>query len=64
MDKFVYLFNEAHGLPKDLLGGKGFGLVKMSSIGLSVPPGFIITTQACKNYYLYGNILYLIKYLL
>lgn len=55
MDKFVYLFNEAHGLPKDLLGGKGFGLVKMSSIGLSVPPGFIITTQACKNYYLYGE---------
>jgi len=55
MNKFVYLFSEAPDLSKELLGGKGYGLVKMSSIGLPVPPGFVITTDACKNYYLYGK---------
>lgn len=54
MSKFVYLFSEAQNLSKDLLGGKGFGLVQMSSMGLSVPPGFIVTTDACKEYYLHG----------
>ncbi len=54
MSKFVYLFSEAQNLSKDLLGGKGFGLVQMSSMGLNVPPGFIVTTNACKEYYLHG----------
>ena len=55
MNKFVYLFSEASNLSKDLLGGKGYGLSKMVSLGLPVPPGFVITTDACKNYYLYGK---------
>lgn len=55
MSKYVYLFSEASDLSKELLGGKGYGLVKMSSIGLPVPPGFVITTEACKNYYLRGK---------
>lgn len=47
----VKLFEEANGLDKFQLGGKGFGLVEMSMIGLPVPPGIIITTDACKYYY-------------
>ncbi len=47
----VMLFEEAVGNDKFLLGGKGFGLVEMTSIGLPVPPGFVITTEACKEYY-------------
>jgi pyruvate, orthophosphate dikinase len=48
---YVKLFEEATGLDKFVLGGKGYGLVEMSSIGLPVPPGMIITTEACKRYY-------------
>ncbi len=51
----VKLFEEANGLDKFQLGGKGYGLVEMSSIGLPVPPGLIITTQACKDYYSNGR---------
>jgi pyruvate, orthophosphate dikinase len=47
----VNLFDEAVGLDRFQLGGKGYGLVEMSSIGLPVPPGLIITTEACKKYY-------------
>jgi pyruvate,orthophosphate dikinase len=47
----VMLFEEAAGNDKFLLGGKGFGLVEMTSIGLPVPPGFIVTTEVCKEYY-------------
>ena len=52
---FVMLFEEAVGKDKFLLGGKGYGLVEMTSIGLPVPPGFIITTDACKEYYAKGG---------
>ena len=51
MNCLVYSFSEALGLSKDLLGGKGFGLVQMQNMGLPVPPGFIITTEACREYY-------------
>ncbi|HZY46311.1 MAG TPA: pyruvate, phosphate dikinase, partial [Candidatus Bathyarchaeia archaeon] len=51
----VKLFDEAIGMDKFQLGGKGYGLVEMSSIGLPIPPGIIITTQACKNYYSNGR---------
>ncbi len=49
--KFVYLFEEADGSNKKLFGGKGAGLAEMTRIGLPVPPGFIITTEACMQYY-------------
>jgi pyruvate,orthophosphate dikinase len=45
------LFREALGGDKFLLGGKGYGLVEMTSLGLPVPPGFVITTEVCKQYY-------------
>ena len=45
------------GLSKDVLGGKGFGLVQMQNMGLPVPPGFIITTEACREYYKNGKII-------
>ncbi|MCC3356812.1 pyruvate, phosphate dikinase [Bacillus sp. REN16] len=51
MDKFVYLFNEGNGGMRDLLGGKGANLAEMTNIGLPVPYGFTITTQACDAYY-------------
>jgi len=47
------LFKEARGGDKFLLGGKGYGLVEMTSLGLPVPPGFVVTTEVCKQYY--GN---------
>lgn len=49
--KFVYLFQEGRADMKDLLGGKGANLAEMTNIGLPVPPGVIITTEACKEYY-------------
>lgn len=49
--KFVYLFEEAEGGNKRLFGGKGAGLAEMTQMGLPVPPGFIITTEACVQYY-------------
>jgi pyruvate, orthophosphate dikinase len=55
MDKFVYLFDEGHGGMKDLLGGKGANLAEMTNIGLPVPFGFTITTQACNTYYESGK---------
>ena len=49
--KYVYLFEEADGTNKKLFGGKGAGLAEMTLMGLPVPPGFIITTEACLKYY-------------
>ena len=49
--KFVYLFEEADGANKKLLGGKGAGLAEMTHMGLPVPPGFVVTTEACLHYY-------------
>lgn len=49
-DKKVYAFEEGNGSMKNLLGGKGAGLAEMTKIGLPVPPGFIITTEVCKEY--------------
>ncbi|MCR5113246.1 MAG: pyruvate, phosphate dikinase [Acholeplasmatales bacterium] len=51
MKKYVYLFTEAKGLGKELLGGKGAGLAEMASIGILIPQGFTITTEACVKYY-------------
>jgi pyruvate, orthophosphate dikinase len=49
--KWVYLFEEGRGDSKELLGGKGAGLSEMTRAGLPVPPGFIVTTEACNAFY-------------
>jgi pyruvate,orthophosphate dikinase len=54
--KFVYRFSEGTKEMKDLLGGKGSGLAEMSNLGLPVPPGFTITTEACRAYMDAGEI--------
>ncbi|MDH3587515.1 MAG: pyruvate, phosphate dikinase, partial [Gammaproteobacteria bacterium] len=48
--KLVYSFAEGDGKNKKLLGGKGANLCEMTQIGLNVPPGFVITTEACLDY--------------
>mgnify|MGYP001065141440 CR=1 FL=1 len=55
MSKWVYLFSEADWKNKDLFGGKGANLARMVSLNLPVPPGFIITTSACIEYFERGN---------
>ena len=49
--KYVYHFSEAYGLGKELLGGKGAGLAEMTHIGVPIPQGFTISTEACTLYY-------------
>jgi len=49
--KYVYHFEEAYGLGKELLGGKGAGLAEMTHIGVPIPQGFTISTEACTLYY-------------
>ena len=51
MTKYVYAFNEGNKDMRNLLGGKGANLAEMTSIGLPVPRGFTITTEACNKYY-------------
>ena len=55
MSEFVYLFSEGNKDLKSLLGGKGANLAEMKNIGLPVPEGFTITTEACNNYYEEGK---------
>ena len=49
--KWVYLFKEGNGSMRELLGGKGANLAEMTNLGLPVPQGFTITTEACTQYY-------------
>ena len=49
--KYVYLFKEGNADMRELLGGKGANLAEMTKIGLPVPQGFTITTEACTQYY-------------
>ena len=49
--QYVYNFNDSYGLGKELLGGKGAGLAEMRHIGVPIPEGFTITTEACTLYY-------------
>ena len=51
MAKWVYLFSEGNADMRELLGGKGANLAEMTSLGLPVPQGFTITTEACTQYY-------------
>jgi pyruvate, orthophosphate dikinase len=57
MGKFVYSFNEGSKEMKSLLGGKGANLAEMTKIGLPVPFGFTVTTEACNNYYSEGQVI-------
>ena len=49
--KWVYLFSEGNASMRNLLGGKGANLAEMTNLGLPVPQGFTITTEACTQYY-------------
>ncbi len=51
MTKYVYLFSEGNGKMRELLGGKGANLAEMTNLGLPVPQGFTISTEACTQYY-------------
>ncbi|MCL2620664.1 MAG: pyruvate, phosphate dikinase [Defluviitaleaceae bacterium] len=55
--KFVYMFNEGNGTMRDLLGGKGANLAEMTNLGLPVPQGFTVTTEACTLYNTSGKVL-------
>ena len=51
MAKWVYMFTEGNANMRNLLGGKGANLAEMTNLGLPVPQGFTITTEACTQYY-------------
>ena len=55
MEKYVYLFQEGNKDMKNLLGGKGANLAEMTNIGMPVPSGFTVTTEACNKYYKDGK---------
>ncbi|WOO35254.1 pyruvate, phosphate dikinase [Anaerocolumna sp. AGMB13020] len=55
MAKWVYLFKEGKADMKNLLGGKGANLAEMTNLGLPIPQGFIVTTEACTDYYKSGK---------
>ena len=55
--RYVYPFDEAYGLGKEILGGKGAGLAEMTHIGVPVPEGFTISTEACTLYYQSGKVI-------
>ena len=49
--KYLYLFTEGNADMRELLGGKGANLAEMTNLGMPVPQGFTITTEACNRYY-------------
>jgi len=57
MHKYIYLFTEANGTMKNLLGGKGANLAEMTNLGMPVPMGFTISTEACTKYYEDGEMI-------
>jgi len=57
MAKYVYLFNEGDASMRNLLGGKGANLAEMTGLGLPVPRGFTVTTEACTRYYQDGKVI-------
>ena len=57
MTKYVYLFKEGNASMRNLLGGKGANLAEMTKIGLPVPQGFTVTTEACTRYYEDGKVI-------
>lgn len=55
MAKWVYLFKEGNAQMRNVLGGKGSNLAEMTNLGLPIPPGFTVTTEACTDYYKNGK---------
>ena len=55
--KYVYLFREGNASMRNLLGGKGANLAEMSNLGVPVPQGFTVTTEACNKYYEDGKVI-------
>ncbi|MFL0267846.1 pyruvate, phosphate dikinase [Candidatus Clostridium radicumherbarum] len=55
--KYVYLFSEGNGSMRELLGGKGANLAEMTNLGIPVPQGFTVTTEACNKYYEDGKVI-------
>ena len=55
--KYVYLFSEGDASMRELLGGKGANLAEMTKIGLPVPQGFTVSTEACTQYYEDGRVI-------
>ena len=55
MTKYVYAFKEGNATMRNLLGGKGANLAEMTSLGLPIPQGFTVTTEACTEYYNCGK---------
>ncbi len=55
MAKWVYLFNEGNASMRNLLGGKGCNLAEMTGLGMPIPQGFTVTTEACTDYYAKGK---------
>lgn len=55
--QYVYLFNEGNASMKNILGGKGANLAEMTSLGIPVPQGFTVTTEACNKYYDDGKVI-------
>ena len=51
MKQYVFTFEQGNANMRQLLGGKGANLAEMTGLGLPVPPGFTISTEACNNYY-------------
>ena len=49
--KYVYLFKEGNANMRELLGGKGANLAEMTNLGLPIPQGFTVSTEACTEYY-------------
>ena len=57
MSKRVYKFSEGSADMRNLLGGKGAGLAEMTNLGMPIPPGFTISTEACTDYYNDGKMI-------
>ena len=55
--KYVYLFKEGDATMRELLGGKGANLAEMTKLGLPVPQGFTVSTEACTKYYDDGKVI-------
>ena len=57
MYKYVYMFSEGNGKMREILGGKGANLAEMTNLGMPVPQGFTVTTEACTKYYEDGKVI-------